>query len=195
LAAILVIALIAVAWSAWRWYEHQYPSWTEEVRLLDGRVIAVTQTRKYFDKYGTDQSWVTFSLPEMGGARTWHSFLVPMRVDVYNGKVYVLGRPRGPKQFQYYNYPKHYIVSFTWSNEAFVRVPLQQVPERIRVEENIYPCVPNPLPEMLTLKVKDDYWCLPQGERNQFGRRINLDEYNRLATSMARLSGGPPISE
>lgn len=87
---ILISALLLIASVlAWRYYESRYPSWYEEVRLSDGRIITIHQKREYYENYGTSQSWVTIDLPELGGKRVWHSYLMPQRVDVVNGKVYV----------------------------------------------------------------------------------------------------------
>jgi hypothetical protein len=190
-----VLLACGAAWSTWQWYQGRYPAWREEVQLSDGRVIVVKQKHEVYENYGTNQSWVTFALPEMGGEQTWHSYLKPMRVDVHDGKVYVFGRPRGPRQFEYYRYPKHYLVSFVWTGSTFNRIPVAQVPESLRRDENIYPCVPNLPLSLLSRAEKDNRWCPSQGENNQFGRRIDQVAYDELAISMARLSGGPPISE
>ena len=88
-----LLLICVAAWPAWQWYDSRYPAWEEEVQLSDGRVITIHQKHEYYDNYGTNQSWVTFSLPEMNGKQTWHSYLVPQRVDVDQGKVYVFGYP------------------------------------------------------------------------------------------------------
>jgi len=194
---LLLAALIVtcVTWATWRWYLQRYPSWQEQVQLSDGRVIIVRQQHEVYDNYGTNQSWVTFSLPEMGGERTWHSYLKPMRVDVHEGLVFVFGRPRGLRQFEHYRYPKHYLVSFVWADGVFVRIPFLQVPEELRREENIFPCVPNSTNSLLSTSAKNIQWCQPQGESDQFGRKFSQQSYDELAISMARLGGGPPISD
>jgi hypothetical protein len=87
------------------------------------------------------------------------------------------------------------MVGFIWNGAEFTRIPFLQVPEAVRLEENLYSCIPRPKPHTLTHTVKDSRWCEPQGERGQFTKRINLIEYQQLAVSMAKLSGGPPISE
>lgn len=95
---IIVLALLvigSVALLGWNYYQNRYPSWDEEVRLSDGRIITIQQKREVFDNYGTNQSWVTIDLPELGGKQVWHSYLMPQRVDVVDGKVYVFGIPRG----------------------------------------------------------------------------------------------------
>ena len=89
LSGLLVCAGI---WLAWQWYQSRYPTWKEEVQLSDGRVIVVEQKHEVYENYGTNQSWVT-SLPEMGGERTWHSHLLPMRAMFMEEKVYEFWTP------------------------------------------------------------------------------------------------------
>lgn len=121
MALFAAIALMLI-FVGWKYYDSRYPSWNEEVRLSDGRVITIRQKHEYYDNYGTNQSWVEIDLPELGGKRVWHSYLKPMRVDVYHGVVYVFGRPRGPRQVSYYLYPRNHMVAFQWNGAEFVRV-------------------------------------------------------------------------
>jgi hypothetical protein len=179
----------------WYWHDKQYPTWQEEVQLSDGRKITITQKRKYFENYGTDQSWVTFSLPEMGGEQTWHSYAMPMRIDIHNNSIYAFGLPRGPKQIAYYHYPKYMIVAFSWNGHEFERIPFTQVPPELRLQENIYRCIPAGHPKLLTLADKEKSWCPPDGDQKQFTKKINIDAYLRAGSKMAILSGGPPLSE
>lgn len=165
----------------------KYTSWEEDVRLVDGRVIVVEQKRKYFDKYGTDQSWLTIDIPELGGQQVWHSYLIPMRLDVLDGAVYVLGRPRGPKQVAYYRYPKVCIVAFKWNGAEFQRVPLVSVPQRFLQEENVFSCVPQPRRSKVSLQEKDAAWCPPAGDKGQFRRVIDLPAYRKACDVMASL--------
>ena len=190
-------ALVAglLAWGVWRWYEGRYPTWKEEVRLSDGRVILIKQKHEYYDNYGTAQSWLTFSLPEMGGERTWHSYLKPMRVDVQDGKVYVFGRPRGPREVSHYRYPKYLIVAFVWQGNDFVRVPFIAVPAALRSEENVLSCVDFAQRRQITVEWKSENWCPPAGDRGQLVRQISLAAYEEMALSYARLDGANPVSE
>ena len=191
--ALLVIGGVALL--GWNYYQNRYPSWDEEVRLSDGRVITIHQKRQYFDNYGTNQSWVTIDLPELGGKQVWHSYLMPQRVDVVDGKVYVFGLPRGIRQNQFYRYPKHYLVGFKWSGSEFSRIPFLQIPESIRREENTYPCVPPSNHRPLNVNLKDTSWCPVRGDKWKFGKSINLIDYESLAIFYAELGGGKPISE
>ena len=194
----MLLAVLAVGLSGfggWQWYENQYPTWQEEVQLADGRIIPIAQKRKYFDNYGTDQSWVTFSLPEMGGERTWHSYLIPMRLDVQDGKIYVYGRPRGPKQVAFYGYPKTCIVSFVWDGSDFVRVPLNQIPNQLLAEENIYSCIPQNRGKKISYQKKSTDWCSPVGDRQQFTKYINIEEYTKACDALAMLDRAEHRSE
>jgi hypothetical protein len=178
----------------WRYYKERYPSWYEEVRLSDGRVT-IHQKREYFKNYGTNQSWVSIDLPELDGRQIWHSYLMPMRVDVVNGRVYVYGRPRGPRQLSIYGYPRYHIVAFKWEGSEFVRIPLMTVPNSILAEENVYSCISQVDGRVLSLKKKDEVWCPPSGEKGQFVKKIDLNEYRKHADAMAALSNWTNRSE
>jgi hypothetical protein len=191
----VALILLVIAGIAYAWYDRRHPSWREEVRLSDGRVIWIRQKHEYYENYGTNQSWVTFSLPELGGERTWHSYLIPQRIDVANGRVFVFGFPRGDRQYAYYNYPRRYMVAFTWNGSDFQRIPFLQVPEALRGEENVLSCLPEARRAKVSLAVKAQWWCPPQGDKKQFTKKIDLPAYEALATSYSRRSGGAPISE
>lgn len=189
------VILLLAALLGWKYYDNRYPTWYEEVRLSDGRVITIHQKHEYFENYGTNQSWVEIDLPELGGKRVWHSYLMPQRVDVVDGKVYVFGVPRGIKQNQFYRYPKHYLVGFEWSGGEFVRIPFLQIPLSVRQEENVYPCVPTPIQRRLTLQRKDENWCPERGDKWKFGKLIKISDYESLAMFYAELAGSKPISD
>lgn len=193
LLGLLILGVAAAV--GWNRYQKRYPSWYEEVRLSDGRVITIHQKREYYENYGTAQSWVTIDLPELGGKRVWHSYLMPMRVDVSDGAVYVFGRPRGPVQLSRYKYPKYHMVGFKWTGNEFVRLPFLSLPEEIRQEENIYSCIPSDFSHHLTMREKDRTWCTPSGQNEQFKKLIDLREYQRHADSMAKISNWQNRSE
>lgn len=123
LLAIWIAALSLGVFWGWSYYDSRYPSWYEEVRLSDGRVVTIHQKHEYYENYGTNQSWVEIDLPELGGKRVWHSYLKPMRVDVHLGAVYVFGRPRGPRQMVHYRYPMNNMAAFLWRDGEFQRIP------------------------------------------------------------------------
>jgi len=192
LLALVVIGAIAAV--AWHFYQKRYPSWYEEVRLSDGRIITIHQKRQYFENYGTNQSWVTIDLPELGGKRVWHSYLMPMRVDVVDGKVYVFGAPRGDLQYSYYGDPKYFVVAFEWSGSHFRRMPFPALPNSIVAEENVYRCLPEPI-RYLRLGEKDSIWCNPISGGQPSAKSINLPLLQEVSKKFARRGGRIPSSE
>lgn len=188
-------AVLVAVIGAWLYYNGRYPSWYEEVRLSDGRVITIHQKHEYYENYGTNQSWVEIDLPELGGKRVWHSYLIPQRVDVVNGKVYVFGMPKGSRQYHAYSDPKNFLVGFIWSGIDFSRIAFLSIPESARQEENIYSCVPMSRAKVLSVKTKGENWCPPKGDDGQFPKQINLAAYQALAVQYSRMSGGTPVSE
>jgi len=186
--------MLLVIFLGWKYYDSRYPSWYEEVRLSDGRVITIHQKHEYYDNYGTNQSWVEIDLPELGGKRVWHSYLIPQRVDVLNGKVYVFGMPRGDRQYNHYSDPKNYLVGFTWDGTDFARIPFLSIPESVRNEENVYSCVPIQRRSVLTATVKDLNWCPPKGDDARFSKQINLPAFQALSIQYARRGGRIPSS-
>ena len=195
LSGAFAVCMLLAVWVGWSFYQSRYPSWYEEVRLLDGRIITVHQKREVYENYGTNQSWVEIDLPELGGKQVWHSYLMPQRVDVFGGNVYVFGMPRGDRQYQYYADPKNYLVGFRWDGKQFARLSFLSIPEIVRREENIYSCVPAKLGNKLDLKTKDKTWCQPSGDSAQFTKTINLAEFQKLAIQYSRRAGGKPASE
>ena len=196
LSGAFAVCMLIAAWVGWSFYQSRYPSWYEEVRLLDGRIITVHQKREVYENYGTNQSWVEIDLPELGGKQVWHSYLMPQRVDVFGGNVYVFGASRGIRQNQFYSYPKNFLVGFKWNGSIFERIPFLSIPEVIRREENIYPCIPDTgLLSALKIGLKDKTWCEIRGDKWKFGKVINLDDYQKLALFYAALDGTTPKSE
>jgi len=114
-------------------------SWQEEVKLLDGRVITITQKRRYENVYDGQSSgnlprefWVTFKLPEFGEQEiVWHENLLPMILNVYQGKLYVIGVPWTELEFRQYGKPKPFYIGYRYESAQFVRIPFQEIPEPI----------------------------------------------------------------
>jgi hypothetical protein len=190
-----IVVLSLAAWLGWSYYQSRYPSWYEEVQLSDGRIITIHQKREYYENYGTNQSWVTIDLPELGGKRVWHSYLLPQRVDVVDGKVYVFGSPRGDRQYAHYRYPKNFMVGFLWNGNDFDRIPFLNIPERLRTTENVFPCIPEGSKKLVSVSQKNDAWCPPMGDNGQFKKAIDLQAYQALSIRYSRRSGGLPISD
>src|SRR3990167_7176522 len=132
--------LLVVGVIGWQWYQQHFPSWDEEVQLSDGRMIIVHRAHKLNTEHALIETALTFDLPEMGGKQTWREFLYPAIVDVYQGKVYVVGNAIGFAQRSAYFSPRYSYVAFTFSNGAWSRMPFDNVPLPVRTRENISWC-------------------------------------------------------
>lgn len=111
-------------------------TWQEEVKLLDGRVIMVTQKRRYERAYtGHDfgniprEFWLTFKLPEFGAQDfTWHENLGPLVLNVYGGKLYVISIPLTEREFRQYGSPLPFYIGYCFEAGKWKRIPFNEIP-------------------------------------------------------------------
>ena len=114
-------------------------SWKEEVKLQDGRVITITQKRRYESVYtGSNfgnlprEFWLTFKLPEFGDKEiTWHENLMPQVLNVYQGKLYVVGIPGTDFEFRQYGKPYPEYVPYRYDAGQWQRIPFAEIPVAI----------------------------------------------------------------
>ena len=114
-------------------------SWQEEVKLSDGRVITVTQRRRYEGVYtGQDygsvvrEAWLIFRLREFDRQDiTWHENLKPRILNLHNGKLYIVGFPPTGLEFDQYGKPKPSYIGFRYENGKWQRIPFAEIPEAI----------------------------------------------------------------
>jgi hypothetical protein len=192
--AIAAGVLLVLGGLAYAWYDYRFPSWTEEVLLPDGRNIVVKQRRDFIEGYGTRKTWLKFSLPEMGGEQTWAENLMPAAIGVEDRRVYVLGMPRGPKQYSMYGGPRFFLVAFVWTNSSFQRVPVDQVPLSIRQFENIFRCLPSSL-RRVTWAEKMSRWCESATMPGRQDRAIDYKSLELLSQKYARMNGHTTFSD
>jgi hypothetical protein len=115
--------------------------WKEDVRLLDGRVIVVTQEKRceggdYTAKTNASclarEAWVTISLPEFSDKNiVWHENLNPMVINVYRGKLYIVGSPPTTREFRKYGAVNPPYIGFVWGQDAWKRISFADIPEAI----------------------------------------------------------------
>ena len=111
-------------------------TWQEEVKLLDGRVITVTQKRRYDTDKMPREAWLTFKLPEFSNHEiVWHENLEAQVLNVYQGKLYVVGSTYGLREFRQYGAD---YVPYRYEAGQWVRIPLNDIPVAI-YETNMYP--------------------------------------------------------
>lgn len=114
-------------------------TWQEEVKLSDGQVITITQKRRYESVYTGSNSgnlpreyWLTFKLPEFGTKEiTWHENLLPQVLNVYQGKLYVVGTPFTEVEFRQYGKPFPEYVPYRYEAGQWQRIPFNEIPEAI----------------------------------------------------------------
>ena len=113
-------------------------TWTEEVKLLDGRVITVTQKRRIEENIERE-AWLTFRLPEFGEKEiVWHENLHTMVLNVYQGKLYVVGVPGTIIEYRKYGRPEPFYIGYRFDNSRWVHIPFGEIPDAI-YDANMYP--------------------------------------------------------
>ena len=151
------LGLIALA-AAWQ-YSIRNPSWDESVLLSDGRQVRIHQQREYQPGYGTHKSALTFKAPNTNDLVTWNETLYPVILDELQGKVYLIGRPRGSQQYETYGYPRYMYVAFMLDNGKFQRIPFLSVPDQLRRKENIRWCFPGGSDDRVLQPRQSPAWC------------------------------------
>ncbi len=114
-------------------------TWQEEVKLLDGRVITVTQKRRYDTDKMPREAWLTFKLPEFSNQEiVWHENLEVQVLNVYQGKLYVVGSPHGLREFRQYGRPAPSYIGFRFDAGQWLRILFNEIPVAI-YDTNMYP--------------------------------------------------------
>jgi hypothetical protein len=112
--------------------------WREEVQLSDGRVVEITQQRRYEKAYAGDSSgkstivrdaWIRFRLPETRHREVvWHEQLIGMRFDVIDGKPFIVAYPPTGREFDRYGKPVPAYLGFIYEHDQWRRVPFSEIP-------------------------------------------------------------------
>lgn len=107
-------------------------TWQEEVKLLDGRVITVTQRRRIDVDNMPREAWLIFKLTEFGDKEImWHENLGTLVLNVHQGKLYIVGRITSTLEFQQYGKPMPSYIGFRYDNWQWTRLPFNEIPEAI----------------------------------------------------------------
>ena len=118
----------------------EYVTWKEEVKLNDGRVIVVTQKKHCFGAYTggnyasciAREAWLTIKLPEFSAQEiVWHEGLSPRVLNIYEGRLYVVGIPPTCFEFRTYGKPQPPYVGFVFENGQLKHIPFKEIPEAI----------------------------------------------------------------
>ncbi|TAN48524.1 MAG: hypothetical protein EPN21_14685 [Methylococcaceae bacterium] len=131
--------------------EHFSKEWPEEVQLSDGRIIEVTQKRRYEKSVhgiAAREAWLRFRLSETNFLEIeWHENLSPMRLDVLEGKPFIVAYPPTYREYVQYGRPKPAYFGFTYENSQWLRLPYANIPES-QYDANLL--IDNILPEGMT---------------------------------------------
>lgn len=114
-------------------------TWTEEVKLLDGRVITVTQKRRYDSVYtGSNygnlprEYWLMFKLSEFGDQEiVWHENLLAQVLNVYQDKLYVVGKASTVAEFRQYGRPNPPYLGYRYEAGKWQLLPFNEIPSEI----------------------------------------------------------------
>jgi len=113
-------------------------TWQEEVKLLDGRVITVTQKRRIEGNIERE-AWLTFKLPEFSDKEiTWHENLDTMVLNVYQNKLYIVGIPGTIIEYKQYGRPEPKYIGYRFDKAQWTRIPFSEIPVAI-YDANMYP--------------------------------------------------------
>jgi hypothetical protein len=114
-------------------------TWQEEVQLLDGRVITVTQKRRLEGVYTGQEfgsipreAWLTFNLPEFIPQQiVWHENLIPMVLNINNGKLFIVATPWTERELRQYGNPNPDYVGYRFENGQWTRIGFNDIPVAI----------------------------------------------------------------
>lgn len=130
----------------------QTVEWQEDVRLLDGRVITVTQKRRcrggdYNARTGAtclaSESWVTLNLPEFSAHEIlWHESLNPMVINICEGRLYIVGLPPTLVEFRKYGEINPPYFGFEWSGSGWNAIAFNKIPVAIYDANMILESIP-----------------------------------------------------
>lgn len=119
----------------------QTVEWKEDVRLFDGRVITVTQKKRcgggdYSARARANclanDAWVTLTLAELSAHQiVWHESLDPMVINIFEGRLYIVGVPPTGVEFRKYGAMNPPYYGFEWSEEKWRRIAFNKIPVAI----------------------------------------------------------------
>ena len=112
-------------------------TWTEEVKLLDGRVITVTQ-RNRVEEDVSREFWLTFKFAEFGNQEiVWHENLLPIVLNISQNRLYVVGIPFTTREFRQYGRPNPAYLGYRYEAGQWKQLSFKEIPEAI-YDVNLY---------------------------------------------------------
>ncbi|MFZ6694099.1 hypothetical protein [Undibacterium sp. SXout20W] len=148
-------------------------TWDQEVKLLDGRKIVVTQKR-LLQGLLTRDAWLTINLPQISQEPiVWHESLYPMVVNIFNGSLYVVAMPSTVRERHRYGDPSPPNIGFRWVASGWQRIPFNEIPEAIYDANMLVSELPPKLPKLLTLDEKNSTKMNQDPDLPEFDKHIS----------------------
>lgn len=142
----------------------EFVTWQEEVKLNDGRVIVVTQKKRCEGAYTggnyakciAREAWLTIRLPEFSKEEiVWHENLDALVLNVYGGKLFVIGWPHTGREFSQYGKPQPPYIGFVFERGQWKRIPFTEIPEAVYDTNMLIEGIPPAGTEFLTIEKKE----------------------------------------
>ncbi|UCV16644.1 hypothetical protein [Quatrionicoccus australiensis] len=118
-------------------------SWQEEVLLHDGNKLVVDRSverggpHEIGQKPAYTKQTLAFTHPATGERVVWedkatpdlgNSNFLPMALDIYQGKIYLVANPMGCLAYNKWGRPNPPYVIFRYDGKTWVRIPLHELP-------------------------------------------------------------------
>lgn len=146
-AAIVVLALVVVGAGLLRVAGGRL-SWTEEVRLSDGRTIVVDRSNRYDDVGWTkpassglfQRARLAFATPRpIIHLKDWEGSAQPLILDVRDGKAYLVAIVTSYSGVEEFGKPDPGYVAFVFSGDHWKRIDLKDLPSGLSVNLLVLP--------------------------------------------------------
>jgi len=143
----------------------QTVQWKEDVKFLDGRVVTIVQKRwcrggDYTAKTRATclayDALITMKLPQFFNEDIiWHEALDPMVINVYAGKLYIVGVPPTNVEFRKYGAVNPPYYAYMWDKNAWVRLSFDAIPIAIYDSNMLIESIPKTRTGHVTLMQKN----------------------------------------
>ena len=182
---IALICLCIYGFFHWQNQKKTFAVWSEEVRLSTGETIVIVQKRRFEFAYAggvagpspiVREAWISIALPATSPQIiAWHENLLPMSLDVVDGKLYVLSYPPTRREFVQYNKPLPAYLLHIWSDQGWQLLPLEKLPSSLKSANLLIARRPPPDIEYMDLITKNS-------------AKFNGDPYRHIASEFKRFS-------
>lgn len=100
---------------------------------------------------------MTFKLPELGSQEVaWHENLSPHVLNMYQGKLYVVGTPFSEVEFLQYGKPYPEYVPYRYEAGQWQRIPFSEIPVAIYDTNLLIANAPPDQKEFVSFAIKDE---------------------------------------